>query len=152
MTTKTVGKTRLSDGKTYRCGQLSCRRRCDPGQRERKNRWFKTDELEILAGLGGRSLLRSQMACRSQTVVKTVSSSSPGSVRPRAIEMQKGIDLMPKRHEDFPAVFTIEVVKRDDGTSPDVGKERRPGMHHARQVNILLWCQGARPSPRRSHR
>jgi branched-chain amino acid transport system substrate-binding protein len=59
-------------------------------------------------------------------------------------EMQKGIDLYAKTHiKDLPAGVSIEVIKRDDGTSPEVGKRVAQELITRDKVNILLGVIGS---------
>ena len=81
----------------------------------------------------------------AQTVVKIgVVNSFSGFLAAPGDEMQKGIDLYAKEHmKDLPAGVTIEVVKRDDGTSPEVGKRVAQELITRDKVNILLGVMGS---------
>lgn len=58
--------------------------------------------------------------------------------------MQKGMDLYAKTHmQDLPAGVTIDVVKRDDTTNPEVGKRIAQELITREKVNILLGVMGS---------
>src|SRR3954454_15552909 len=62
-------------------------------------------------------------AAHAQTVKIGIINSFSGFLAAPGDEMQKGMDLYAKEHmKDLPAVVSIELIKRDDGTSPEVGK------------------------------
>jgi branched-chain amino acid transport system substrate-binding protein len=81
----------------------------------------------------------------AQTVVKIgVVNSFSGFLAAPGDEMQKGIDLYAKEHmKNLPAGVTIEVVKRDDGTSPEVGKRVAQELITRDKVNISLGVMGS---------
>ena len=62
-------------------------------------------------------------AASAENVKIGIINSLSGFLAPPGDEMQKGMDLYAKEHtKDLPAGVTIEIVKRDDGTNPEVGK------------------------------
>ena len=59
-------------------------------------------------------------------------------------EMQKGMDLYAKVHmKDLPAGVAIEILKRDDGTDPAIGKRLAQELIARDKVNILLGVMGS---------
>src|SRR4030081_2462284 len=81
----------------------------------------------------------------AQTVVKIgIVNSFSGFLAAPGDEMQKGMDLYAKEHmKDVPAGVSIEVVKRDDGTNPEVGKRVAQELITRDKVNILLGVMGS---------
>ena len=58
--------------------------------------------------------------------------------------MQKGMDLYAKTHmKDLPTGVTIEILKRDDETKPEVGKRVAQELITRDKVNILLGVVGS---------
>jgi branched-chain amino acid transport system substrate-binding protein len=84
-------------------------------------------------------------ASRAQTVVKIgIINSFSGFLAAPGDEMQKGMDLYAKEHtKDLPEGVRIEIVKRDDGTSPEVGKRVAQELITRDKVNILLGVMGS---------
>jgi branched-chain amino acid transport system substrate-binding protein len=83
-------------------------------------------------------------AC-AQTAVKIgIVNSFSGFLAAPGDEMQKGMDLYAKVHmQDLPAGVTIETVKRDDGTNPEVGKRVAQELITREKVQILLGVMGS---------
>jgi branched-chain amino acid transport system substrate-binding protein len=81
----------------------------------------------------------------AQTVVKIgIVNSFSGFLAAPGDEMQKGMDLYAKLHmQDLPAGVKVEIVKRDDGTNPEVGKRVAQELITREKVNILLGCMGS---------
>src|SRR5262249_27415789 len=81
----------------------------------------------------------------AQTSVKIgIVNSLSGFLAAPGDEMQKGMDLYAKVHmPDLPAGVTVEVVKRDDGTSPEVGKRVAQELITRDKVQILLGVMGS---------
>jgi branched-chain amino acid transport system substrate-binding protein len=81
----------------------------------------------------------------AQTAVKIgIVNSLSGFLAPAGDEMQKGMDLYAKVHKaDLPAGVTVEIVKRDDTTSPEVGKRIAQELITRDKVQILLGVMGS---------
>ena len=89
------------------------------------------------------SVLAAAPAVAQQVKIGIVNSFSGFLAAPGDI-MQKGIDLYAKTHmQDLPAGVTIEVVKRDDTTNPEVGKRLAQELITRDKVNILLGVMGS---------
>jgi branched-chain amino acid transport system substrate-binding protein len=59
-------------------------------------------------------------------------------------EMQKGIELYAKTHTtQLPTGLGIQLIKRDDGSSPEVGKRVAQELITREKVNILLGVVGS---------
>ncbi|MBV9631016.1 MAG: ABC transporter substrate-binding protein [Xanthobacteraceae bacterium] len=59
-------------------------------------------------------------------------------------EMQKGIDLYLKEHEqELPTGVKIELIRRDDGAVPDTGKRVAQELIAREQVQLLLGIVGS---------
>jgi branched-chain amino acid transport system substrate-binding protein len=91
----------------------------------------------IGAVLFGVALLSAPAA--GQTVVKIgLINSFTGFVAQAADEAQKGADLYVKEHEkDLPAGVKIEILKRDDTSSPEVGKRLAQELITRDHVQLL---------------
>jgi branched-chain amino acid transport system substrate-binding protein len=98
----------------------------------------------IALALVGLALVCSPPA-RAQTVVKIgIVNSFSGFLAAPGDEMQKGMDLYAKVHmRDLPSGVSIEVVKRDDGTNPEVGKRVAQELITRDKVDILLGVVGS---------
>src|SRR4051812_12219902 len=81
----------------------------------------------------------------AQTVVKIgIVNSFSGFLAAPGDEMQKGMDLYAKEHtKDLSEGVRIEVIKRDDGTNPEVGKRVAQELITRDKVNILLGVMGS---------
>src|ERR1700693_4533435 len=97
--------------------------------------------LLAFAGLGAGS----PPPAAAQTVVKIgIVNSFSGFLAAPGDEMQKGMDLYAKEHmKDLPAGVSIEIIKRDDGTSPEVGKRVAQELITRDKVQILLGVMGS---------
>jgi branched-chain amino acid transport system substrate-binding protein len=74
----------------------------------------------------------------AQTVKIGIINSYSGFVAQAADEMQKGMDLYVKLHEkDLPQGVTIELIKRDDTSNPEVGKRVAQELITRDQVQLL---------------
>src|ERR1700690_4294529 len=74
----------------------------------------------------------------AQTIKIGIINSYSGFVAQAADEMQKGIDLYVKLHEkDLPAGVKVELVKRDDTSTPEVGKRLAQELITRDQVQLL---------------
>src|SRR3979411_2264660 len=84
-------------------------------------------------------------AASAQTVVKIgIVNSFSGFLAAPGDEMQKGMDLYAKEHmKDLPSGVGIEVIKRDDGTNPEVGKRVAQELITRDKVQILLGVMGS---------
>jgi ABC-type branched-subunit amino acid transport system substrate-binding protein len=82
--------------------------------------------LSFSAGAAGAAALGllPPTSASAQTVVKIgVINSRSGFLAAPGDEMQKGIDLFAKTHmTELPDGVSIEVINRDDGSNPEVGK------------------------------
>jgi branched-chain amino acid transport system substrate-binding protein len=97
--------------------------------------------LPALAGL----IAGAAPPAEAQTAVKIgIINSFSGFLAAPGDEMQKGMDLYAKVHmPDLPAGVTIEIVKRDDSTSPEVGKRVAQELITRDKVQILLGVMGS---------
>jgi branched-chain amino acid transport system substrate-binding protein len=82
---------------------------------------------------------------RAQSVIKIgVINSFSGFLAAPGDEMQKGIDLYAKTYlKHLPAGVGIEIIKRDDGASPEVGKRAAQELIARDKVNVLLGIIGS---------
>ena len=91
----------------------------------------------------GISLLAALPAQAQQVKIGIVNSFSGFLAAPGDL-MQKGMDLYAKTHmQDLPAGVTIDVVKRDDTTNPEVGKRLAQELITRDKVNILMGVMGS---------
>src|ERR1044071_4518512 len=104
--------------------------------RENAMAWKRIDWKLLLACADLGAILPAA-AC-AQTVVKIgIVNSFSGFLAPPGDEMQKGMDLYAKEHmKDLPKGVSIEVIKRDDGTNPEVGKRVAQELITRDKVNI----------------
>ena len=80
----------------------------------------------------------------AQTVKIGIVNSYSGFLAAPGDEMQKGMDLYAKEHmKDLPPGVSIEVIKRDDATNPEVGKRVAQELITRDKVNILLGVMGS---------
>src|SRR6476646_9726544 len=86
-----------------------------------------------------------QPPASAQTVVKIgIVNSFSGFLAAPGDEMQKGMDLYAKEHmKDLPTGVSIEVIKRDDGSIPEVGKRVAQELITRDKVNFLLGVMGS---------
>jgi branched-chain amino acid transport system substrate-binding protein len=98
----------------------------------------------VLAALSG-LIAGTALPANAQTVVKIgIVNSFSGFLAAPGDEMQKGLDLYAKVHmKDLPAGVTIEIVKRDDTTNPEVGKRIAQELITRDKVQILLGVMGS---------
>jgi branched-chain amino acid transport system substrate-binding protein len=74
----------------------------------------------------------------AQTVKIGIINSYSGFVAQAADQMQKGIDLYVKLHEnDLPQGVKLDILKRDDTSKPDVGKRLAQELIARDHVNLL---------------
>ena len=103
--------------------------------------------IELCGGTAGAAALGLSvpMTANAQTIVKVgVINSRSGFLAAAGDEMQKGIDLYAKLHmTDLPAGIGIEVINRDDDSSPEVGKRLAQELITRDKVNILLGLVGS---------
>ena len=103
--------------------------------------------LSLSAGASGAVALGLPLAspAHAQTTVKIgVINSRSGFLAAPGDEMQKGIELYAKLHmSELPAGVGIELVNRDDGSSPEVGKRLAQELIARDKVNILLGLVGS---------
>jgi branched-chain amino acid transport system substrate-binding protein len=93
--------------------------------------------LFAVAGLAALAL--SPLSAAAQTVVKIgLISSYTGFVAQAADEGQKAVDLYLKLHEkDLPPGIKLEIIKRDDTSTPDVGKRLAQELIAREHVQLL---------------
>ena len=97
-----------------------------------------------LAAMTMGGCLLAAFSAQAQTVKIGIVNSFSGFLAAPGDEMQKGMDLYAKEHmKDLPAGVTIEIVKRDDGTNPEVGKRVAQELITRDKVNILLGVMGS---------
>ncbi len=95
----------------------------------------------LICGLG---VAISLQASSAQTVKVGLLNSYSGFLAQSGDEMQKGIDLYLKEHEqELPAGVKIELVRRDDGAVPDTGKRVAQELIAREQVQLLLGVTGS---------
>jgi branched-chain amino acid transport system substrate-binding protein len=92
-----------------------------------------------LAVAGGLALALSPIPAAAQTVVKIgLINSYTGFVAQAADEAQKAIDLYIKEHEkDLPPGVKIELIRRDDTSTPEVGKRLAQELIAREHVQLL---------------
>jgi branched-chain amino acid transport system substrate-binding protein len=102
----------------------------------------KRTKWKLLLGFAMLAVVDPKVAS-AQTVVKIgIINSFSGFLAAPGDEMQKGMDLYAKEHtKDLPDGVRIEIVKRDDGTSPEVGKRVAQELITRDKVNILLGAR-----------
>jgi branched-chain amino acid transport system substrate-binding protein len=89
----------------------------------------------LICGLGVAINLQASSA---QTVKIGLINSYSGFLAQSGDEMQKGIDLYLKEHEqELPAGVKVELVRRDDGAVPDTGKRVAQELIAREQVHQL---------------
>ncbi len=81
----------------------------------------------------------------AQTVIKIgLINSYTGFLAGAGDEMDKGIYLYAKTHEkDLPPGVTVDIIKRDDTSAPDVGKRLAQELVTRDQVNFLAGVVGS---------
>ncbi len=103
--------------------------------------------LRFSAGAAGAAALGllPPTSASAQTVVKIgVINSRSGFLAAPGDEMQKGIDLFAKTHmTELPDGVSIEVINRDDGSNPEVGKRLAQELITREKVNILVGLVGS---------
>jgi branched-chain amino acid transport system substrate-binding protein len=82
---------------------------------------------------------------RATTVIKIgLINSLSGFLGPPGDELQKGMDLYAKTHKgDLPPGVAIDLITRDDTSSPEVGKRLAQELIAREKVNILLGVIGS---------
>jgi branched-chain amino acid transport system substrate-binding protein len=82
---------------------------------------------------------------RAATVIKIgLMNSLSGFLGPPGDELQKGMDLYAKTHKgDLPPGVAIDLITRDDTSSPEVGKRLAQELIAREKVNILLGVVGS---------
>jgi branched-chain amino acid transport system substrate-binding protein len=81
----------------------------------------------------------------AETVIKIgILNSLSGFLGPPGDEMQKGMELYAKTHkDDLPLGVGIDLITRDDTSSPEVGKRLAQELIAREKVNILLGVIGS---------
>jgi branched-chain amino acid transport system substrate-binding protein len=84
-------------------------------------------------------------AAGAETTVKIgIVNSFSGFLAAPGDEMQKGIELYAKTHmAHLPTGLGIQLIKRDDGSSPEVGKRVAQELVTRERVNLLLGVVGS---------
>src|SRR5262245_54724896 len=106
-------------------------------------------QLYLLRTLAGASIatlavIAGVLAASAQTVKIGLINSYSGFLAQAGDQMQKGIDLYVKEHEkELPPGVKIEVIRRDDGASPDTGKRLAQELIARDQVQLLLGIVGS---------
>jgi branched-chain amino acid transport system substrate-binding protein len=98
----------------------------------------------LICGLG---VVVNLQASAAQSVKIGLINSYSGFLAQSGDEMQKGIDLYLKEHEqELPAGVKVELVRRDDGAVPDTGKRVAQELIAREQVQLLLgaWARQLR--------
>src|SRR5437870_10207889 len=93
----------------------------------------------VLAVAAGAALMLSPLPAAAETVVKVgMISSYSGFVAQAADQGQKGVDLFLKEHgKELPPGVKIELIKRDDTSTPDVGKRLAQELIARDNVQLL---------------
>jgi branched-chain amino acid transport system substrate-binding protein len=92
----------------------------------------------FLAVAGGR------LSASAETVKIGLINSYSGFVAQAGDQMQKGIDLYIKEHErELPPGVNLEIIKRDDAASPEVGKRVAQELITRDRVQLLLGIVGS---------
>ncbi len=98
-------------------------------------------------GAAGTACLQAVAGRRAvaETVIKIgIINSLSGFLGPPGDEMQKGIELYAKTHKDeLPPGVAINLITRDDTSSPEVGKRLAQELIAREKVNILLGVIGS---------
>jgi branched-chain amino acid transport system substrate-binding protein len=75
----------------------------------------------------------------AQTIKIGIINSYSGFLAQQGDQMEKGMSLYAKEHEkDLPAGVKIEIFRRDDGATPEVGKRVAQELILRERVNILM--------------
>src|SRR5260370_31526519 len=75
----------------------------------------------------------------AQTIKIGIINSYSGFLAQQGDQMEKGMSLYAKEHEkDLPAGVKIEILRRDDGGAPEVGKRVAQELILRERVNILM--------------
>jgi len=105
-----------------------------------------TGKRTISGGLGGAALavlLLAQPAA-AQAIKIGIVNSYTGFLAGAGDEMDKGIYLYVKTHQkDLPPGVTVELIKRDDTSAPDVGKRLAQELITRDQVNFIAGVVGS---------
>jgi branched-chain amino acid transport system substrate-binding protein len=103
--------------------------------------------IELFGGAASAAMLGAfvRSPAIAQTVVKIgIINSRSGFLAAPGEEMQKGIDLYAKLHmADLPSGVSIQLIDRDDGSNPEVGKRMAQELITRDKVNILLGLVGS---------
>jgi len=132
-TTRTAGKTRpITTDKTSRCWDKIQKIASPQSTKQGKggeNRWpLKRTKWKLLLGFAMLAVFHSEGRRTHRTVVKIgIVNSFSGFLAAPGDEMQKGMDPLCQGAHQGPARggVRIEIIKRDDGTSPEVGQKAR---------------------------
>ena len=107
---------------------------------------MRLKQLRWISGLAFAStVLAGVVPAWAQTTVKIgIVNSFSGFLAAPGDEMQKGMDLYAKSHlKDLPAGVSVDIIKRDDGTSPETGKRVAQELITREKVQILLGVMGS---------
>jgi branched-chain amino acid transport system substrate-binding protein len=92
----------------------------------------------VLAVAGG------HVTASAQTIKIGLINSYSGFVAQAGDQMQKGIDLYVKEHEkDLPPGVKIEIIRRDDAATPEVGKRVAQELITRDRVQLLVGIVGS---------
>jgi branched-chain amino acid transport system substrate-binding protein len=84
-------------------------------------------------------------SARAETVIKIgIINSLSGFLGPPGDELQKGMELYAKTHkDDLPPGVAIDLITRDDTSSPEVGKRLAQELIAREKANVLLGVIGS---------
>jgi len=98
----------------------------------------------VVAALAGMALSISAAPADAQTIKIGLINSNTGFLAQAGDEMEKGISLYFKTHEkDLPPGVKVELVRRDDGAAPEVGKRVAQELITRERVQALLGIVGS---------
>src|SRR6266700_7484942 len=94
----------------------------------------------LLGAAAGSALVLSPIAAKAQTVVKIgLINSYTGFVAQAGDQAQKAIDLYIKEHErELPPGVKLQIVRRDDTSTPEVGKRLAQELIAREHVQLLM--------------
>src|SRR5215813_9594208 len=97
-----------------------------------------------VAALAGMAISSIAVPGHAQTVKIGLINSNTGFLAQAGDEMEKGISLYFKTHEkELPPGVKVELVRRDDGAAPEVGKRVAQELITRERVQALLGIVGS---------
>jgi branched-chain amino acid transport system substrate-binding protein len=97
----------------------------------------------FLGAFAATAVVHSAVAAQSNVKIGIINSLS-GFLGPPGDELQKGMELYANTHRsDLPAGVGIDLITRDDTSSPEVGKRLAQELIAREKVNILLGVIGS---------